>query len=243
MWTVDLTAPSRIPAASVNARYQEPSPPNLLGERAYQIIEAMIVSQELAPGSVVSETALAEYLGIGRTPVREGMQRLAREKLVTIMPRRGIRVTEINVADHLKLLEARAVLELAVARAAARRATDFQRQAMQELAAAIEQAGMDNDEERYLDLSRDLNTLPVAAADNEYLQAALELMYGLVRRFWFAHYRRNASLADAGRLHAARLRAIASGDAEGAEEATRSLNRYFEAFARSTIENLMQEHH
>lgn len=235
-------ASSRVPASALNTRYQEPSPPELLGERAYQIIEAMIVSQELAPGSVVSEAALAEHLGCGRTPVREAMQRLARERLVTIMPRRGIRVTEINVADHLRLLEARAVLELAVARAAARRATNPQRQAMRELAASIEQAGLDNDERRYLDLSRNLNTLPVAAADNAYLQAALELMYGLVRRFWFAHYRRNASLADAGRLHAARLRAIASGDAEGAEEAARSLNRYFEKFARSTIESLTREH-
>ena len=56
----------------------------------------MIVTLKLAPGASVSEAALAQALGIGRTPIREALHRLAREGLVSILPRRGIIVTEIN---------------------------------------------------------------------------------------------------------------------------------------------------
>src|ERR1700719_1560272 len=61
-----------------------------LTERAYSMLEEMIVTLKLAPGTAVSEARLSQALGIGRTPIREALQRLARERLVTILPRRGI---------------------------------------------------------------------------------------------------------------------------------------------------------
>jgi len=59
-----------------------------LSDRAYGDLEAMIVTLQLPPGSAVSEAALSQRLGIGRTPIREALQRLARERLITILPRR-----------------------------------------------------------------------------------------------------------------------------------------------------------
>ena len=95
-----------------------------LSERAYRRLEEMIVTLQLAPGSVVSETALSKRLGIGRTPIREALQQLARERLVVVLPRRGIMVSEINVRTQLRLLEARRELERLIAQRAARRASD-----------------------------------------------------------------------------------------------------------------------
>src|SRR6476620_2753600 len=86
-------------------------PAQSLTDRAYGEIEEMIVTLRLAPGSAVSESALSELLGIGRTPIREALQRLARERLVAIFPRRGIVVTDINVTSQLRLLEVRRELE------------------------------------------------------------------------------------------------------------------------------------
>ena len=102
-------------------------PAQSLTDRAYADLEEMIVTLQLAPGSAVSELELASYLGIGRTPIREALQRLARERLVTIVPRRGIFVSEINVTSQLRLLEVRRELERLIARSAARRATDVER--------------------------------------------------------------------------------------------------------------------
>jgi len=67
-----------------------------LTDRAYGELEELIVTLQLSPGTVLSEQALALRLKIGRTPIREALQRLARDGLVVIMPRRGIMVSEIN---------------------------------------------------------------------------------------------------------------------------------------------------
>ena len=98
-----------------------------LADRAYSDLEELIVTLRLAPGSAVSEAELSQRLGIGRTPIREALQRLARERLVTILPRRGIIVSEINVKSQLRLLEVRREVERLVAKNAARRATPEQR--------------------------------------------------------------------------------------------------------------------
>src|SRR3546814_14394892 len=71
----------------------------------FKQLEELIVTLRLPPGHVLSEADLAKRLDIGRTPIREALQRLAREGLVVIMPRRGIMVSDINVKRQLRLLE------------------------------------------------------------------------------------------------------------------------------------------
>ena len=93
-----------------------------LAEKAYQIIEEMIVTLELPPGTIFSETALGEELGVGRTPLREALKKMTSEQLVTPIARRGIMVTEINISDQLQLLETRRVLDQLIAQRAARKA-------------------------------------------------------------------------------------------------------------------------
>src|SRR3546814_18185309 len=68
-----------------------------LTARAYKELEERIVTLQIEPGSVLSETMLAKSLNIGRTPIREALQRLAREGLVVILPRRGLLVSGIHV--------------------------------------------------------------------------------------------------------------------------------------------------
>src|SRR5258708_6689924 len=81
-----------------------------LTEQAYRALEEQIVTLKIAPGTVVSEAILGQRLGIGRTPIREALWRLARERLVTIIPHRGIIVSEINIKLQLRLLELRRVV-------------------------------------------------------------------------------------------------------------------------------------
>jgi DNA-binding GntR family transcriptional regulator len=206
-----------------------------LSHRAYRRLEDMIVTGELAPGAVLSESALAARLAVGRTPVREALQRLAREGLVTVLPRRGVIVPEINLARHFKLLELRRGLDRLVARWAAERADPGMRQRMRVVADEVEAAAAAGDERRFLKLAKEFHTLPSAACGNEYAENALSQLQGLARRFWFAHYRDYAGLSEAAALPGARLRAIASGDGDAAEAASDRLADYFEAFARATL--------
>src|ERR1700733_7840537 len=93
-----------------------------LTEQAYRQIEELICTLQLPPGTLLGEFALAERLGIGRTPIREALQRLALDGLVVVIPRRGILVSEINLQTQLRLLEMRRVVERLMARLAAGRA-------------------------------------------------------------------------------------------------------------------------
>ena len=99
-----------------------------LTDRAYRELEELIVTLQLEPKAVLSETALSQDLGIGRTPIREALQRLAREGLVMILPRKGILVSEINPRKQLLLLAVRREIERLLARASATRLTDIERQ-------------------------------------------------------------------------------------------------------------------
>jgi DNA-binding GntR family transcriptional regulator len=205
-----------------------------LTERAYRALEEQIVTLQLAPGAVVTEASLAARLGIGRTPIREALQRLARERLVTILPRRGILVAEENLTTQLRLLELRREVERLLARSAARRAGAEQRRRFGEIAAGMEQAARGNDDIGFMRLDRDFNLLMLEAARNDFAAAAMTLMHGLSRRFWYIHYRAVADLPLAARLHADVARAVVSGDAAAAAQASDRLIDYIEAFARAT---------
>jgi DNA-binding GntR family transcriptional regulator len=205
-----------------------------LTERAYRELEERIVTLQLAPGAVVTEASLAAMLGIGRTPIREALQRLARERLVTILPRRGILVAEENLTTELRLLELRREVERLLARSAARRAGAEQRRRFGEIAAGMEQAARGGDDIGFMRLDRDFNLLMLDAARNEFAAAAMTLMHGLSRRFWYIHYRAVADLPLAARLHAEVARAVAAGDAAAAAGASDRLVDYIEAFARAT---------
>lgn len=98
-------------------------------DRAYRQIEEAIVTLRLRPGQVLSETQLADSLDMGRTPVREALQRLAREGMITVLPRRGALVSEINLSRQLMLLELRREIERLCARKAAQRALPEEREA------------------------------------------------------------------------------------------------------------------
>jgi DNA-binding GntR family transcriptional regulator len=207
-----------------------------LTDRAYTEIEELIVTLQLAPGEAVSEQMLSERLGIGRTPIREALQRLARERLVTILPRRGVVVSAIDVAAQLRLLEVRRELERLVARGAARRASDAERERFAELARQFEKAGRTGDDKTFMRIDREFNELCLAAVKNEFAAGAMGLMNSLSRRFWFHHYRQAADMPETARLHADIARAIAQGDEKGAAAALDRLLDNIQSFTRATVD-------
>ena len=222
-------------ASRRRARAEAPESQASLTERAYRELEELIVTLRLAPGAVVTEASLGAQLGIGRTPIREALQRLARERLVVILPRRGIVVAEENLTTQLRLIELRREVERLVARAAARRASPEQRRQFATIAAGMEQAARAADDIGFMRLDRDFNLLMLDAARNEFAAGAMVLMHGLSRRFWYIHYRQVADLPLAARLHAEVARAVAAGEAEAAQCASDRLIDYIEAFARATL--------
>ena len=220
------------------ARTREPDEGDVtpsLAERAYTDIEELIVTLKLAPGTVLTEATLSKQLGIGRTPIREALQRLARERLVRILPRRGVMVSEIDIKAQLRLLELRREVERLMARSAARRADSWQREQFAEIAARMESCAVNSDEVAFMRADREFNDLCVEAARNEFIVGSMDMMSALSRRFWFLHYRQAADMPLTARLHAAVARAIGQGDADAAAAASDTLLDTIERFTRATV--------
>lgn len=206
-----------------------------LTDEAYARLEELIVTLQLRPGVAVSESTLSERLGIGRTPIREALQRLAREHLVVVLPQRGNLVSEIDVRKQLRLLETRREVERLIVRCAARRATAEEREEFRQLAAIFHRAAERNDSKPFLRADKRFNDLCLQAARNEFAAGAIGLMHGLSRRFWYLHYRQAADLPETARLHANVATAIAAADADAAGQALDALLDSIEAFTRATV--------
>jgi DNA-binding GntR family transcriptional regulator len=206
-----------------------------LSDQAYYRIRELIVTLELAPGSLVSERELMELLGVGRTPVREALRALARERLVEVYPRRGMFVSSVEVRDLAGLSEVRDTLEPRAARLAAERATDADRSRIDALLEELDTVGAEPSERILIDLDQRIHRHIYDCTHNPFLTTTLNEYYVLTLRIWFLALDRVPRLGDAVREHRALLEAIRDGDAERAEETMRRHVRGFEEAIRRVL--------
>ena len=194
-----------------------------LADKAYHEIRGLIVSLELAPGAVIDERDLIERLGIGRTPVREALRRLAHERLVEVYPRRGMFVTGVDVRQLARLSEVRAVLEPEAARLAAERATDEDRARLDALLGELDAGGSE-----LMQLDERIHRAVYRAAHNDLLEATLEQYYALALRIWMLALEHTQDLEEAVEAHRDLLEAIRDGDGERAAQTMRDHVENFE---------------
>lgn len=188
-------------------------PAESLSAQASRALEEMLVTLRLPPGALVQEKDLVEAVGIGRTPVREAVQKLAAHGLLRIMPRKGLQVTPVLRSELRQVIEARRVTERLLVVKAAERATPDQRSALESLAVHIEGSGADP--EAWLRHDRRLDELLASACGNAFLVNALAPLHAHCRRLWYLH-RDRPDPGRALRLHAELARSVAGGDGSGA---------------------------
>jgi len=171
-------------AGAVIVTLQETGPRSL-AEKAYESLVRRITRMEYAPGSVLVEKLLIEDLGIGRTPIREALQRLAIERLVDHMPNRGMFVSEITASGVQEIYEFRALLDGYAASLAATRATQSQVGALRQLHKQLVRATEDDDIDRYVALDRHFYAVLSSAAHNTLVSDAIPRIFNLHLRLWF----------------------------------------------------------
>jgi DNA-binding GntR family transcriptional regulator len=191
-----------------------------LSDRAYHAIREMIVSLELRPGAVIDERLLMQQLGIGRTPTREALRRLAQEGLVEVYPRRGMFVTPVEIQDLASLAEVRSVLESSAARLAAERATDEDREAVTALIDELARH-TELDQRELMALDERIHRQVYRCTHNAFLEATLEQYYVLALRIWYLALDQARELEQAVLDHREILEAIRDGDGARADGAMR----------------------
>lgn len=184
-----------------------------LAGQAYRLLEEALVTHKLAPGELIAEKDLMDRAGIGRTPVREAIQKLSAEGLLQVLPRKGLMVTPMRRSDLTRIIEARRVLERLMVIKAAERATPDQRQALRLLAQHLLAA--DGDLESFFRLDQRLDEILESACDNRFLVNALAATHSQCRRLWYLH-RKRLDLPWSAKLHGGLARAVAEGDGSGA---------------------------
>ncbi|MDX8478385.1 GntR family transcriptional regulator [Mesorhizobium sp. VK24D] len=190
--------------------------------KAYRVLEHMIVTLELAPSSFVTEGALIERLGFGRTPVREAIQRLAWEGLLDVRPRAGIAVAPLHPGDWLRVLDARRGVEVVLARSAARFVTREAADLFHEAALAMQKAVISGNVLAFIQADKALDEALAIAADNPFAARVAAPLQTHSRRFWF-RYKADTGLAESAEHHVALIRSILDGDEEAAARDAKKL--------------------
>jgi len=212
----------------------EPVASRSQSEEAYARILERIVSLEMPPGSVVNEARLREELRIGRTPIREALQRLARENLVKPIPHRGTFVTDVNITDLARITEVRVVLEAHAARLAAEKLGSADRGSLQGLLDELRRTRI-TDQRDLMHLDQRIHRAIYRAARNPFLEATLERYFNLSLRLWYLVLDREVRLREAVEEHVELLRGILAGDAELAQTIMRRHVTNFEREIRKVL--------
>ncbi len=186
-------------------------------EEAYLRIRDRIVCLDMPPGSVVEEGRLRDELEIGRTPIREALQRLAWENLVRSVPHRGTFVTDVNITDLARIAEVRVVLEGHAARLAAARRGARDRDAITDLLERVDTVELTNQRE-LMQLDQEVHRQVYRSARNSFLEGTLERYFNLSLRLWFLVLDRGIRLREAVEEHRELLRAVLAGDGDRAEQ-------------------------
>lgn len=202
-------------------------------EVALSTLQRLIEEGQIKPGSMISERGLMELTGLGRTPVREAVQRLERNYMVRVHPSKGIEIPANSVEDQLSRLEVRRATEVLAVGLACKRATAKDLELIQAMRTALTAEFSFSD---YAETVRQTHKLIIDSAHNPYLEALMTPLQALSRRFWLTHVRDEKVEIPRGKaLHSEILAAISERDAARAEAASLALNDYLVDFALSTI--------
>ncbi|HEX5619566.1 MAG TPA: GntR family transcriptional regulator [Solirubrobacteraceae bacterium] len=187
----------------------------LLADRAYVELRDQIITLAIPPGAPLDEEALGRALQLGRTPLREAVKRLALENLVSVYPRRGTFVAEINITDLAHISDVRVELEGHASYRAAQRLTPEQRAELGGLLAELAEPGTSAAAD-LMELDARIHRFVYRCAGNPYLRDTLERYLNLSLRIWYLVLGRLPHLFERVHEHAELLEAIRDGEADRA---------------------------
>jgi DNA-binding GntR family transcriptional regulator len=210
-----------------------------LAERTYVQLREDIITIRLAPGTLLRETELMRRLNVGRTPVREALQRLQRDGFVIVIARRGTFVSKIDISDLKAIYEARARIESWATRLAAERLRESERRVARELLGELKAITAPLELDALLALDRRIHRFIYRSAKNPYLFDTLDHYHNLSLRILYVAIGRFPALMPGldKVLHeqTLMLEAVCRGDGEAAERIALNHVLSFEEEVRKTI--------
>jgi len=156
-----------------------------MGEEAYNAIKDRIIRMRIAPGQALNTKALAKELGIGMAPLRDALQRLEKEHLVVILPRKGTYATPMTLVELQTAFDARTLVERAIWRMAATRVTEKQLQTLQAWFADMRLLANKRDFGSFIELDSRFHREVARISGNVYLEGFLSSVMPTTQRIWY----------------------------------------------------------
>lgn len=206
-----------------------------LNIQAYERIKQEIITMGLRPGEYLNEAQISKAIGIGRTPVHQALNRLALERLVEVIPRKGYIVKSISVDEVMDVINVRVINEVYCAQLAAMRATKSDIARMEQILEQSEIHDAADDTSIQMSLDRDFHNALSQAAGNQILSDIMRTLHDSSLRFWFISLRDQQHHNEVKSEHREVLEAIKKGDPEAAGAAIRA---HIESF-RSNIQRYL----
>ena len=182
----------------------------------YERLVELIVSLELEPGSMVTESALLQRLGTSRSSLREAVVRLIDIGLAVVIPRTGIAIAPVRLLDVQNVYEARQVIETTLVRLAAERGRPEQVAALVALEGTLSPTASPTE---FLAFDRRLHVAMGELGSNDLLSRSLRTVLLTSTRVWSLYFRLNGAGRDHYLSHRAIVDAIAARDADAAHQA------------------------
>lgn len=189
-----------------------------LGDIVFEFLRDAILTGKLKPGERLMEIALAERLGVSRTPVREAMKKLEQENFIEMIPRKGAYVADINAKDMLDVLEIRALLEGFASSLAATRMSDKEVKDLERLADKFERAIVQEDKEALIETDNMFHDLIYRSTRNNKLTEIIKGLQDQFHRFRIIYFSEFDDYATILEGHKRILKAIKAQDSQLAKE-------------------------
>ena len=189
-------------------------PRTSLRDMVHARIRSAIISGELAPGEVHSAPSLSVQLGVSATPVREAMLDLAREGLVTVMPNKGFKITEVSDSDLDEITQIRQLLEPPILSSVVDLIPDEDFPSLSEAANQIVEAASEGDLPGYLEADRVFHLSLLRYCGNNRLVELVDSLRAQTRLYGLRSLVEQGLLVESAQEHHEILAAIQARDSE-----------------------------
>lgn len=189
-----------------------------LGDIVFEFLRDAILTGKLKPGERLMEIALAEKLGVSRTPVREAMKKLEQENFIEMVPRKGAYVADINAKDMLDVLEIRALLEGFASSLAATRMSEKEVKDLERLVEKFEKAIVAQDKESMIETDNKFHDLIYRSTRNDKLTEIIKGLQDQFHRFRIIYFSEFDDYAQIAEGHKLILKAIKNQDSQTARQ-------------------------
>ena len=190
-----------------------------LKDLVYLELKHKILTGEIVSQSRLMEIDLSEKMNVSRTPIREAIKKLADDGLVKIVPRRGAYVANISIKDMLDVFEVREDMEGFVAKLAAQRINDEEKEELKKIASEYKAAlAAQTDKDAIIELDEKFHNFIVGCCGNDTLSELVKYVQELSLRFRYLYYNDYSLYETTAEQHDKIMDAINNGRADEARK-------------------------